>query len=82
MTSTELTLTELTVVAHHRPEVLERLLRVIRHRGFVVHKMTMQLENEKIWLDLTLASRRDIGLLINQLAKLYDVVDVTCDDCE
>lgn len=72
-----MTNTELTIVAHHRPEVLERILRVIRHRGFVVNTMNMKLDNEKVWLDIQVTSSREISLLINQLAKLYDVVDVS-----
>ena len=74
--------TEFTIVANHRPEVLERILRVIRHRGYTVTEMKMLLENEKVWLDLTIASQRDMCLLVNQLKKLYDVVDVTCETCE
>ena len=48
--------TEITLVANHRPETLERILRVIRHRGFTVTNMQMKLDNEKIWLDLTVQS--------------------------
>ncbi|MDU8925057.1 acetolactate synthase 2 small subunit [Pasteurellaceae bacterium LIM206] len=67
---------ELTLIAHHRPETLERILRVVRHRGFTVVGMKMRLEGEKIWLDFSVTSPREIHLLINQLAKLYDVIDV------
>lgn len=71
--------TEITLVANHRPETLERILRVIRHRGFTVTNMQMKLDNEKIWLDLTVQSEREIHLLIHQLVKLYDVIDVNAD---
>lgn len=71
--------TEITVVANHRPETLERILRVVRHRGFTVTNMQMKLDNEKIWLDLTVQSEREIYLLINQLVKLFDVIDVNAD---
>lgn len=74
--------TEFTVVANHRPEVLERILRVVRHRGYTVTEMKMTLENDKVWIDFTVASARDVCLLVNQLKKLYDVVDVTCESCE
>ena len=74
--------TELTIVANHRPEVLERILRVIRHRGFVVINFKMKLESNKIWCDLVVESKRDIHLLTNQIAKLYDVIDVTCENCD
>ncbi len=73
---------DITLVAHHRPEVLERILRVIRHRGFTVIAMKTHLENEKIWLDATVQSSRDLSLLTSQLMKLYDVIDVTSEDDE
>lgn len=77
-----MTQTEMTIVANHRPEVLERILRVVRHRGFTVNRMKMLLENEKVWLDLTVIGERDVCRLGNQVAKLFDVVDVTCESCE
>ncbi|WP_192844275.1 acetolactate synthase 2 small subunit, partial [Rodentibacter caecimuris] len=36
--------------ARHRPEVLERILRVIRHRGFTVTTMQMELIEDKVRL--------------------------------
>ena len=71
--------TEITVVANHRPETLERILRVVRHRGFTVVNMKMKLNNNKIWLDFSVQSEREIHLLINQLSKGYDVIDVVAD---
>jgi len=75
---TEIT-TEITVVANHRPTTLERILRVVRHRGFTVVNMQMKLNNNKIWLDFSVQSEREIHLLINQLSKVYDVIDVVAD---
>lgn len=75
---TEIT-TEITVVANHRPETLERILRIVRHRGFTVVNMQMKLNNNKIWLDFSVQSEREIHLLINQLSKVYDVIDVVAD---
>lgn len=72
--------TELTIVANHRPETLERIFRVIRHRGFSVITMQMKLENDKLWCDLCVQSDRSIHLLIHQLIKLHDVIDVTSDE--
>ena len=71
--------TEITVVANHRPETLERILRVVRHRGFTVVNMQMKLNNHKIWLDFSVQSEREIHLLINQMSKVYDVIDVVAD---
>ena len=70
---------EITVVANHRPERLERILRVVRHRGFTVVNMQMKLNNNKIWLDFSVQSERELHLLINQLSKVYDVIDVVAD---
>jgi len=59
----------------HRPEVLERVLRVTRHRGFSVTAMTFSLEDgENAILELLVVSGRAIELLCNQLNKLIDVI--------
>lgn len=71
--------TELSLVAHYRPEVMERVLRVIRHRGFKVIQLQMKLADDKIWCDMQLQSERAIHLLTEQLRKLYDVIDVSLD---
>ena len=39
---------QIDLTAQHRPEVLERILRVIRHRGFTVTQMEMQLIDDKV----------------------------------
>ena len=41
---------QIELTAQHRPEVLERILRVIRHRGFTVTQMDMQLIDDKVRL--------------------------------
>ena len=64
------------LTAHHRPEVLERVLRVIRLRGFTVTNMDMALVDTQVRLKITVKSDRTFDLLVNQLAKLPDVVKV------
>lgn len=64
------------LIAQHRPEVLERILRVIRHRGFTVTKMEMALIDDKVRLKFTVKSDRTFDLLVNQLAKLPDVMEI------
>ncbi len=65
----------LTLTLAQRPEVLERVLRVVRHRGFKVTRMNMQLEDSKTAsLDMAVESERAIELLTNQLEKLIDVI--------
>ncbi|MCE2572399.1 acetolactate synthase 2 small subunit [Motilimonas eburnea] len=68
----------LSVSAEHSPELLERVLRVMRHRGFHVQNMQMNLvtENRQVELQVALASERAIELLTNQLAKLIGVTSV------
>lgn len=63
---------ELTV--QQRPEVLERVLRVTRHRGFRIAQMQMRMNDDaSLSLDMEVDSERAIELLSNQLNKLIDV---------
>lgn len=69
---------QLALQARFRPETVERVLRVVRHRGFQVCAMNMvaDAEPENIHLELTVSSPRSIDLLFSQLSKLADVVRV------
>ncbi|WP_230621773.1 acetolactate synthase 2 small subunit [Aggregatibacter sp. Marseille-P9115] len=67
---------QIDLTAQHRPEVLERILRVIRHRGFTVTQMDMQLIDDKVRLKFTVKSDRTLDLLVTQLEKIYDVVEI------
>ena len=67
---------KLELVARHRPEVLERILRVARHRGFTVTTMEMTLIESQVQLKITVKSDRTFDLLVNQLAKLSDVIRI------
>ena len=64
------------LIAQHRPEVLERILRVIRLRGFTVTNMDMALVETQVQLKITVKSDRTFDLLVNQLAKLPDVIEI------
>ena len=64
------------LTTQHRPEVLERILRVIRLRGFTVTNMEMALEETKVQIKITVKSDRTFDLLVNQLAKLPDVIEI------
>jgi len=57
---------------------LERLLRVVRHRGFAVTSLDMRASQKPGYLDITatVTGSRPIDLLLNPLMKLYDVVAV------
>ena len=52
---------QIELTAQHRPEVLERILRVIRHRGFTVTQMDMQLIDDKVRLKFTVKSDRTLN---------------------
>ena len=65
------------LIAQHRPEVLERVLRVIRLRGFTVTNMEMALVETQVKLKITVKSDRTFDLLVNQLAKLPDVLGLS-----
>ena len=64
------------LTAQHRPEVIERILRVIRLRGFTVTNMEMALVETKVQIKITVKSDRTFDLLVNQLAKLPDVIEI------
>ena len=63
----------LSIQATKRPETLERLLRVIRHRGFEVLSLNTENKGSIITFNVTVQSVRAIELLIHQLEKLPDV---------
>lgn len=67
---------QIELTAQHRPEVLERILRVVRHRGFTVTQMDMQLIDDKVRLKFTVKSDRTLDLLVSQLEKLQDVIEM------
>ena len=67
---------QIELTAQHRPEVLERILRVIRHRGFTMTQMDMQLIDDKVRLKFTVKSDRTLDLLVSQLEKLPDVIEM------
>ena len=67
---------QIELIAQHRPEVLERILRVVRHRGFTVTQMDMQLIDDKVRLKFTVKSDRTLDLLVSQLEKIYDMVEI------
>ena len=67
---------QIDLTAQHRPEVLERILRVVRHRGFTVTQLDMQLIEGKVRLKFTVKSDRTLDLLVSQLEKLPDVLEI------
>jgi acetolactate synthase II small subunit len=60
------------------PELLERLLRVIRHRGFNVQKINAECtENCKLLhVTVTVSSDRPVSLLSKQIEKIFGITQV------
>lgn len=67
---------QLQVTAHFRPEVLERVLRLTRHRGFCIKHMDMSTQDAQLVINMLVESERAIELLSRQLEKLLDVTQV------
>ncbi len=69
---------QLRISANATPEILERLLRTTRHRGFQVTQLTMKQANQGEFLTISLEveSGRPISQLERQLMKLWDVSHV------
>lgn len=68
---------QVTIKAYDKLGSLERILRVVRHRGGHIDKMQMQtVENEQLILSLLLTTERSLSTLQNQVAKLADVIAV------
>ena len=68
----------LQVRCYNEPAALERLLRVVRFRGFSVVNFNAQLDavGERLKVMLTVTSERPLHLLENQLRKNCDICDV------
>lgn len=69
---------QLTIQAHSQPELLERVLRTVRHRGFRLAAINMvpQVDCKDLHITVTVESDRPVHLLQSQLAKLIDVLHV------
>lgn len=70
----------LTIQTKNQPVVLERLLQVTRYRGFEVAGMEMKpmADFSGLLVTLSIVSDKPIGLLTNQLNKLYDIEYLDC----
>ncbi|WP_047049402.1 acetolactate synthase 2 small subunit [Vibrio mexicanus] len=68
----------LDIKADDKPVLLERVLRVVRHRGFVVKQVagTQNHESKIASVEIIVDSDRPISFLTNQIEKLWDVISV------
>ncbi|ENM3738910.1 acetolactate synthase 2 small subunit [Vibrio cholerae] len=71
----------LDIKADDKPVLLERVLRVTRHRGFVIKQVaaTQNHASKIASVEIIVDSDRPIATLTNQIEKLWDVrtVEVT-----
>ena len=68
---------QFTITAHDKLGSLERILRVVRHRGGHIEQMQMQsIDNQLFTLTLTLTTERTLSSLQNQITKLEDVISL------
>ncbi len=68
----------LHVQCYNEPAALERLLRVVRFRGFSVVNFSARLDaaGERLKVVLAVVGERPLHLLENQLRKNHDICDV------
>lgn len=68
----------LIIQGKNSPELLERLLRVVRHRGFSVQNLHAETSEsgQDLHLTITVYSDRDISLLTKQLEKIFGITKV------
>ncbi|QJC31632.1 acetolactate synthase 2 small subunit [Enterobacteriaceae endosymbiont of Donacia tomentosa] len=69
---------QLLIKTNISPEISERIIRIIRHRGFVIKTMKMEVISrlKNITFNLTIKSYKSINLLIKQIEKLIDVIHI------
>ncbi len=68
----------LTIEANDKPVLVERILRVVRHRGFTIKQIlaTQNHESKVAQIEIVVDSDRPITLITNQVEKLWDVTRV------
>lgn len=65
-----------TVQCDNQPAALERILRVLRVRGFVLHTLSVSVKNQLCVAEMTVCGKRSMTLLIAQLNKLELVREI------
>lgn len=68
----------LIIQAQNSPELLERILRIVRHRGFTVQKIIADSNEDQSSMHITLNvfSDRQVSLLSKQLEKIFGIIQV------
>jgi acetolactate synthase II small subunit len=67
-----------TILANDKPVLVERILRVVRHRGFTIMQIlaTQNQDSHLAKIEIVVDSNRPITLITNQIEKLWDVTEV------
>ncbi len=65
-----------SITLANKPAVLERLLRVTRHRGFTLQSLNVESEDDNLQVRLLVNSEKPACQLYNQLDKLFDVKNI------
>lgn len=74
-------LARLEVVARTTPELIERVCRLLRHRGAAVEHLVVTARGDGLTtLGLTALVSGDVDLLLRQLGRLTDVRSTRCVD--
>lgn len=66
--------------AHKAGELPERLLRIVRARGFLLIAMRLDSQVQQFRFELDVQGERPVSMLISQLNKLVGVHEVVCAD--
>ncbi|MEH6453091.1 MAG: acetolactate synthase 2 small subunit [Psychromonas sp.] len=69
----------LIIQAQNSPELPERILRIVRHRGFKIQKFVAESNEDQKILNITLNvfSDRPVSLLSKQIEKTFGIIQVT-----
>ncbi|PKF77109.1 acetolactate synthase 2 small subunit [Vibrio sp. vnigr-6D03] len=74
----------LDIKADDKPVLLERVLRVVRHRGFIIRQVaaTQNHESKVASVEIIVDSDRPISMLVSQIEKLWDIRSVDVNEIE
>lgn len=74
----------LTIHTRHEAVAIERLLQVTRYRGFTLAGLELKplADLSGLLITLSVVSDKPVSLLVNQLNKLYDVLDLELHQAE
>ena len=70
----------LTITLKNQSVAVERFLRVVRHRGFDLTTMNLEMADGTFHVTMTVDSDKPIYLLTSQLNKLVDVKHVNVEN--